>query len=70
MFCEASCGILLLAIAEEPQFLELSLHNPKSSPACQPLVSLVWHWWGFVVVGFFFIVFFSPWLSFNFKDAC
>lgn len=64
---EESFGILVLAIAKEPQFLDVwykssvLLHKPNSPPACQPLVSLVWHLWGFFVV-FILRMLVSQWL--------
>lgn len=60
---EESCGILVLAIAKEPQFLDLwykssVVHKPNSSSVCQPLVSLVCCLCVFVVVvlTFFFVL--------------
>lgn len=68
---EESCGILVLAIAKEPQFLDLwymssVVHNPNSSPVCQPLVSLVWHLCTFVVVVLIFFCLFWGWVFYFF----
>lgn len=75
---EESCGILVLAIAKEPQFLDLwytssVVHKPNSSPVCQPLVSFVWHLCTFVVVVliFFFVCFgVGFFIFFIVKGAC